>query len=170
MIDQFLRRKKQQFLKNDRSLKQSWDKHILELCETINKKDNYYTTSSCSGRILMLISSKLIAEINKIKDKRMIYFKYDPCILHIACRNLEKAQNLLDTAKKAGWKRCGIITIGKRIILELNSTEKLEFPLLNKRELLVDDKFLKLVIEISNRNLKLSWDKISRLNILFRAQ
>ena len=57
MVDQFLRRKEQQFAKNDRSLKQSWDKHILELCQAINKSNNYYTTSSCSGRILLLIDS-----------------------------------------------------------------------------------------------------------------
>ena len=58
MVDQFLRRKNQQFMKNDRSIKQSWDDRIGKLCELINKSVNYYTTSSCSGRVLILINDK----------------------------------------------------------------------------------------------------------------
>ena len=108
-MDQFLRRKNQQFLKEDRSIKQSWDNRILKLCEKINKSENYYTTSSCSGRVLILINDEqkkddlflycshdllsfkeIKEEIEKIKIKtnNLVYFKQDPVILHIACRNL----------------------------------------------------------------------------------
>lgn len=182
MIDQFLRRKNQQLDKGDRSLKQSWDKHILSLCELINKKNDYYTTSSCSGRVLILIDSKekrddlflfvshelvsfdeLKMELAKINDKRLIYFKYEPCILHVAARSLEGAQKIHDLAKKAGWKRCGIIASDKRFMVELNATDKIEFPIINNGKILVSDDFLNLIVEESNKKLRLSWDKIRRM-------
>lgn len=182
-FDTFNRRKKNQLEKADKSLKQSWDKPILDLCNKINEFENYYTTSSCSGRILLIIDSKekrddlfvfvshntinlnelkkAIEETNK--SKKLIYFKQDPCILHIACRSLEDAQKIHDLAKLAGWKRCGIIASKDRFVVELNATERLEFPIINKGVLLVDDNFLNLAIEEANKKLKSSWEKINKL-------
>ena len=182
-FDVFLRRKKNQLEKADKSLKQSWDKPILKLCNKINKIDDYYTTSSCSGRILLIIDSKekhddlfvfvshsaiTISELKKaieaaIKTRKLIYFKQDPCILHIACRSLEDAQKIHDLAKLAGWKRCGIIASKDRYVVELNATERIEFPIINQGNILVDDDFLKLVIEEANKKLKSSWEKIDKL-------
>lgn len=189
MVDQFLRRKKQQFAKNDRSLKQSWDKNIINLCSLINKCNDFYTTSSCSGRILILVDSKEKREdlflfvshdlisfqqlkniLSNIKDKKRIYFKFDPCILHIACRDFEKAQKIHDIAKLSGWKRCGIITSGKRVIVELNASDRIEFPIMNQGKILVDDNFLKLIVKESNKKLKLSWEKIDRLKLFIESQ
>ncbi|HRZ85512.1 MAG TPA: hypothetical protein P5277_01905 [Candidatus Paceibacterota bacterium] len=192
MVDQFLRRKQQQLSKSDRSLKQSWDKKILTLCEKINNSQDYYTTSSCSGRALILVDSKekrddLFIEVwhdlikitdlkkaisktleDKSKSKELVYFKQDPCILHVACKTLEKAQKLHDLAKLAGWKRCGIITSNKRFVVELNATDRLEFPIINKGKLLVNDDFLEIVIKESNKKLKLSWEKINKLEKSFK--
>ena len=184
MVDQFLRRKNQQFMKNDRSIKQSWDDRIGKLCELINKSANYYTTSSCSGRVLILINDKekrddlflfvshnLISfkELQSIivsiqtKTKKLVYFKHDPAILHVACRTLEDAQNLHDLAKDNGWKRCGIISTKNRYIVELNVTERLEFPIVNNGKSLIDDYFLDLIVKEANKKLKVSWNKIERL-------
>ena len=183
-MDQFLRRKNQQFLKEDRSIKQSWDNRILKLCEKINKSENYYTTSSCSGRVLILINDEqkkddlflycshdllsfkeIKEEIEKIKIKtnNLVYFKQDPVILHIACRNLEYAQKIHDLAKESGWKKCGIISTNNRYIVEISGTDKLEFPLINKGKLLVDDEMVKLIVEESNRKFQRSWEKIEKL-------
>lgn len=184
MVDQFLRRKKQQLAKNDRSLKNSWDERIKFLCELINKNENYYTTSSCSGRVLILIDSKekrddlflfvshdlikfnefkKILEAGKNKTKKLVYFKCEPVILHVACRTLTDSQKLHYLAKESGWKRCGIIASGNRFIVELNATERLEFPIINNGNILINDSFLELVIKESNKKLKLSWEKIKRL-------
>jgi len=182
MRDHFEFRKENQLSKDDKSLKQSWDSRIKDLCDKINESDKYYTTSSCSGRVVLLKSSKektddlfvkvwhdiinfeeLKSELDKIESNELIYFKQEPVILHVACRTLEDAQDLLDIAvKKAGWKRCGILASDKRFVVELNSTEKLEFPIY-KDKVLVDDDYLKFVISEANNRLKSSWDKISRL-------
>ena len=195
MRDHFIFRKNNQLKKADKSIKQNWDDKIINLCELANKNDNYYTTSSCSGRILILIDSKekrdnlfikvwhnqisfielkkelnnLIDSKEKIKNK-LIYFKQDPCILHIACRNLESAQKMLDIGILAGWKRSSIISSRKRFVIELNSTEKIEFPIIKEGKLLVDDNFLKIIVSESNKKLKTSWEKINKLENLLKKR
>ncbi len=184
MKNHFLFRKKNQLEKNDKSLRQKWDTKIIKLCSKLNEKENYYTTSSCAGRIVLLINSsekradlfvkvwhnkisfeKLKKALKKIDSKELIYFKQDPCILHVSCQSLEDAQEIHDLAKEAGWKRCGIISSKKRFVVELNGTEKLEFPIF-KNGNLVEDEFLKIVVEESNRKLEKSWECIKKLEKL----
>jgi len=192
MRDHFIFRKTNQLKKTDKSLKQNWDRKITNLCELINKNENYYTTSSCSGRILMLIDSRekrddlfikvwhdkitfneLKQELNNIaksKTNKLIYFKQDPCILHLACRNLEDAQKMIDLGILAGWKRSSFISSRKRFIIELNATEKIEFPIVKNKKVLVNDDFLKTIVSEANKKLKMSWEKIKRLERLIEKK
>ena len=146
-FDVFLRRKKNQLEKADKSLKQSWDKPILKLCNKINKIDDYYTTSSCSGRILLIIDSKekhddlfvfvshsaiTISELKKaieaaIKTRKLIYFKQDPCILHIACRSLEDAQKIHDLAKLAEVESVDICTGNWELVIKVRVKDQEEY-------------------------------------------
>ncbi len=181
--DNFLRRKKNILAKKDKSSKQSRDKKILDLCDKINSLENFYTTSSCAGRIVLMIDKnkkeeglfvkvyhelislkELKDELEKIRENKIIKFKQEPPIFHVACRNLNYANEFLKKAKFAGWKRAGIISINKnRIVLELMSTEKLELPIVENKKILVDDCFLKLLVGKSNENLKKGWEKIEKL-------
>jgi len=185
MTNSFDQRKMEVLKKIDKSSKGDWDKPILKLCNKINKLENYYTTSSCSGRILLMIDQekkakglfnwvchknftikKLEKEIEKITTNTPIKFKQDPCILHIACKTIEDAQIIYDKAKKIGWKRSGLISFKKRIVLEINSTEKLEFPIVQKKEILITKNFLKAITEDSNNKLERGWNKIKELEKL----
>lgn len=179
--DHFTFRKKNQLEKDDKSLKSSRDKKIISLCEKINTLDNYYTTSSCSGRVVLLKDSRdkrddlfirvwhdrtsfeeLKETLNNINSEDLIYFKQDPVIMHVACKTLEDAQKLIELAMESGWKRNGIISSDKRFVVELNATDKLEFPVFHKK-VLVNDDYLKLIVEEANKKLELSWGKIKRL-------
>ncbi len=201
-MNNFLQRKKSILSKLDKSSKKKWDEKIISLCKKINSLENFYTTSSCSGRIVLMINqdkkekglflkvyhemisfNKLKKDLNEIvkKEKRIntlrvypetfsqkmftkgIKFKSEPCILHVACDSLDDAQSFLNKAKLAGWKRSGIIATRNRFVAELNSTEKLEFPIIEKNKILVDDKFLKIIVKESNKKLKKSWRKIGKL-------
>ena len=55
-MDRFNQRKKDVLSKLDKSHKSEWDEKISSLCDKINSLDDYYTTSSCSGRILLMIN------------------------------------------------------------------------------------------------------------------
>ena len=54
-FDKFSQRKKTILSKQDKSSKGDWDEKIKSLCERINKKDNCFTTSSFSGRIVLMV-------------------------------------------------------------------------------------------------------------------
>ena len=180
--DNFFQRKKDVLSKIDKSFKGSWDKKIIKLCEKINSLDNYYTTSSCSGRVVIMIDQEkkerdlflkvyhdkisfkdLKENLKKIDLTDLIKFKQAPPIIHVVCENFVSVKDLLRKAQLSGWKKSGIISSGERFILELNSTEKLEFPIIRAKKILVDNEFLKIVLKKANDNLKKGWEKIEKL-------
>jgi len=183
VFDIFNRRKKAVLSKKDKSSKGDWDEKIKGLCDKINLLEDYCTTSSCSGRILVMKDEdkkgsnlflavwhvlidleKFLKSLPKEKAGLNLKFKQESPILHVACRDLDSAFKLLDKAQKVGWKRSGLIGDGKNhYIVELVSTEKLEFPLTKNGRMLVDEEFLKIVLEKANENLKKSWEKINKL-------
>ena len=179
----FQEAKKKQLSKIDKSSIGSWDSKIKPLCEKINKSKKYYTTSSCAGRIVLLKSSdKKIEnaflfrthkktsfnEIRKalvdVKYDGMVEFQQSTCILHVGCESLIDAQKLVSLAKNAGWKHSGIMTTNKRFVVELHSTEKISFPIMNKGKILVDDNFLKIIVKEANEKLERTWKKIEKLS------
>jgi len=184
MESNFLAAKKKQLSREDRSSIGSWDKKIAGLCNKLNKKKNYYTTSSCAGRVVLLKYSDVKQEnaflfrthdkisFNEIKSalekiskdyNGLVEFQQSCCILHIASLTLNDAQIIVNKAKEAGWQRSGIIG-GKRNMVELHSTESMSFPIMDKGKILVDDNFLKLIVIVANDKLERVWKKIERLN------
>lgn len=179
----FQQQKKKQLSKKDKSSIGDWDFKIKSLCNKINKKKNYYTTSSCAGRVVLLKYSdekmkdaflyrthekvdfrELKNALEKIveKYKGLVEFQQTCCILHVACNSLDDAQKLVNKAKLAGWKRSGIMG-GKRNMVELHSTESISFPVIDNKKILVGDDFLKLIVNQANEKLERVWDKIERL-------
>lgn len=181
-LQSFEEQKKRQLSKSDKSSIGSWDKKIKDLCEKINEKKNYYTTSSCGGRIVLLkASSKKIRDVflfrshetisfselkkvlKKVEYSGLVEFQQTSCILHVACENMKDALELVRKAKFAGWKRSGVMSGGKRFMVELHSTESISFPIMNKSKILVSDDFLGLVLRQANQKLKRTWEKINKL-------
>jgi tRNA wybutosine-synthesizing protein 3 len=182
-MERFDNRKKNVLAKQDKSHITKWDEKIKKLCDKINLSDNYYTMSSCSGRILLMIDQdkkgenlftsvyhdkvsfkKLKEDLEKaLKLKRKIKFKLEPCILHVNCRALKDAEKFYDWAKLSGWKKSGIIGTRNAFSVEINGTDRLEFPVLSRGKILVDDEFLKIIVKDANKKLERNWEKIDRL-------
>jgi tRNA wybutosine-synthesizing protein 3 len=175
---------KQQFLKKpDKSLAQGIDKAILKLCNIINKKPDYYTTSSCAGRIVLMpetgkkqeriFSAVFHEKINFNDIKRSLpsypktpisYIKHEPCIMHVACRTLENASKLVEVARNCGWKKSGIINIrNERVMCELNSNEILATPIADKGKIIVPEDYLKILVKEANKKLDMTREKIKNL-------
>lgn len=183
--DKFVKRKCDVLSKKDKSFKGKWDFKIIELCNKINSFEDFYTTSSCSGRVVVMVNQEkkraglfikvwhdkisffeLNNELEKISTKKSVKFKMESCALNVGCRDLNCARRLCDVARLAGWKRVGIIVSDKRVMVSLNSTEKLEFPIFENRKILVSDEFLKVVVKEVNKKLERGWRKIDKLNRL----
>jgi tRNA wybutosine-synthesizing protein 3 len=180
----FERRKQDCLKKNDKSSIGEVDLPIRSLCEKINKLENYYTLSSCSGRVVLIKNTdkkgpglfsfrthektsfkEIKKELEKASEKKEnLIFKQESCILHVCCKTLESAEALLNKSRICGWKNSGIMTTAGRIVLELRSTEYLALPIMNFGEVLVDDGFLKILVKESNKRLKKTWEKIDKLN------
>ena len=62
--DKFDKQKESALSGIDLSRKGSVDSSIVELVEFINKQNNYFTTSSCSGRIILFQNHTNVRLIN----------------------------------------------------------------------------------------------------------
>ena len=173
--------KKEHFLsKPDKSYAGGIDKAVIPLCKLINSKNNYYTTSSCAGRISLMketgrkqekvfifVTHKKTSfnEIRKalktVESKEKIYFKHEPCILHVACESLNDSFALVSKARGSGWKKSGIIS--RNNIVEIFSTEILAAPVMKKGRMLVNEDYLKILIREANQKLVQTRKKISNL-------
>jgi tRNA wybutosine-synthesizing protein 3 len=180
----FERRKSDCLGKDDKSSIGSWDKPILALCTRINKLENFYTLSSCSGRIVLIKNldkkqpgmfvlrthnkTKLVELISFLKKaeetKETLIFKQEPPILHVCCKTLEDAEELLEKSRISGWKNSGIMSTRGRIVLELRSTEYLALPIMEKGKLLVNEEFLRILVREGNNRLEKGWEKIQKLD------
>lgn len=185
MFDQFIKEKEEFLRKKDKSKKGYVDKDILQILKLINSNNNYYTTSSCSGRIVLLVmksrkknESDLIINkhdtvnfdeiIKPLRDKTKneIWFKQQPLILHVACRNIEFAKKFLDISRKL-FRRAGIIGISDRkIVIEVIGTENME-AIVADETFVADEAYLNQIIKYANRNFVENKKKCGRfLNIL----
>ena len=134
------------------------DEEIVPILSKINSSEDFFTTSSCSGRIVLIsipeigakreakfigkwhrppVSREEVQEALKLKwregitEGREIWLLSQSPILHVACRDLEKAKALLRIAIESGFKYSGIKAISKggKVVVEIVSTERMDVPL-----------------------------------------
>jgi len=173
----------------DLSKKGGWDEAIKPLLETINSLDDFYTTSSCAGRIdiLSLSESKRkdeaewlymthdLAEFEPAREAlskfsgNIAWFKMESAIIHVCCRELDGAIWLLNKAKEAGFKHSGILSISKRIIVEIFGSEKLETIIAKNDKILITDDYLSNLIIEANSKLKETRRKINKLKKIIKT-
>jgi len=157
----------------DRSKKGSVDEAVIPLLDKINRSEDYYTTSSCAGRIVLLAYPEsrrkdeaewLLASHEKVdfedvsdalKDKAKnytcrIYFRQESAILHVCCRSIASAQKLINHAKACGFKRSGIMATKRRVMIEIMGSEKLDAPVALDGKIIVDDPYLRILVMIAN--------------------
>ncbi|MCR4368590.1 MAG: hypothetical protein NUV67_01655, partial [archaeon] len=98
------------------------------------------------------------------KVKGELWFKVDPFILHIGTNTMEKSKNILSAMKKAGVKRGGIMVAEPgKFLIELQGTEKMEFPLCSQGELLVGKKYLEQITPKANEMLEKNYSRLAKL-------
>lgn len=144
---EFKKKKEKEFREALR--KNKVDVPIRKLVGIINKNKDWVTTSSCSGRIVLLSieEGKKDAEFYKkwhrkvrpeevelaiihYDGKKMLWFRCEPFILHIAARNVKSAEKFLSKVRKKGVKRGGIQTItAKKAMIEIQGNGWIIIPL-----------------------------------------
>lgn len=168
----------------DKSKKGSIDLPVLDLVNFINAHDDLYTTSSCSGRILLIhfpdnarkcdanwLLAKhdfvdfetLSSALNKSPDDGQVWLKFEPLILHVAVRNIDFASIILKSLHDSGIKRSGAITLSPKVILEVIGTKNLAVPVKLNGSLIVEDSKLRALLEICNDKMKQNFQDIDKI-------
>lgn len=185
---------KQEYLeklyKPDKSKKGEVDEQIIPLIDEINKKEQYYTTSSCAGRTVLIsqpISGKkneshwyyVNHEPSKAKDiiqaiktikKDIVWFKTEGVIIHICARDVESAMEFVKLCKLAGFKRSGIFSMTqKRIIVEALTPEHINVPIYDNGQLVTDD-YIDYLTKEGNKKLKQARKRAEKLRELIKIR
>ena len=180
----FYKEKEKFKTKLDLSRKGSVDEPIRKLIEFLNSHSDYYSTSSCSGRIILLSkpnvkakkdikwltvshekindADKLINLIEKSLDNCIL--KFESAILHICSNNLKSAQKLLSIGIRSGFKNSEIsISKKDRIIVAIRGTLGLEIPLSSNGRLLVTREYIEYILQLANEKFDYNSQRIERL-------
>ncbi|XP_051991043.1 tRNA wybutosine-synthesizing protein 3 homolog [Xyrauchen texanus] len=190
--DTFQQWKNQCLSKSDFSKKGSVDQDISHIVCCINSHDQYFTTSSCSGRIILIDGvsdcpdvqkqncSWLFVTHQKCQRKEVVTgleksvgeatFKFEPFVLHVQCKHLEDAQLLHTVAINSGFRNSGI-TVGKKgkVIMAVRSTHCLEVPLSHRGKVLISDEYLDFLVGVANEKMEENLKRIERFNDCLQA-
>ncbi len=150
------------------------DEDIIPLLELINSSRDYYTTSSCSGRIVILqiprigdkINAKFLGKwhrkvgVDEIREtvknytQGYLFLLMQSSIIHVVASSLNAARSIIEIALESGFKYTCIKNIKEeKVMVEILSTENLHIPLGKNGELLVEEKELEFFIEMANEML-----------------
>ena len=174
--------------KDDKSYKQSIDAPVVSLVEGINESQSFLTTSSCSGRIMMIHegdvskrkngadflfvshdlvdpveSKKLVESIKGLSGN--VFFKLEPLIIHVECERLDLAVTLLHLMKEKGpFKHSAIVSArNAKFVVAIRGMVRMEIPLIYQGEMMISHDQLKRYLEIANERLKENFEAIRQL-------
>jgi tRNA wybutosine-synthesizing protein 3 len=171
----FLNNKKTFLSKLDKSKKGDIDEKVIPLLKIINSKDNYYTTSSCSGRIYLWsgsgkknechwlkVSHELIDEkFFELKDTSgLVWLRLEDIILHICCKDLDSANKLLELSRRIYKKSC-ILSASNKVIVEIHGSEFIEMSLYKDGKLLFSGE-IEWLVGLVNSRMKKIWERMEK--------
>ncbi len=161
------------------------DEEVAEIIEALNRLDDFYTTSSCSGRVALIcipeigakreaefigkwhraVTKEEVSEAIKAPKQGEIWLISQSPILHVSCRGLEKAKTLLRIAIESGFKYSGIKAISKdnrKVMVEIMSTERLDVPLGKDNEIFCSETYIAYIVQKANFMLTRGKAKLKR--------
>ncbi|ASJ11604.1 tRNA(Phe) 7-((3-amino-3-carboxypropyl)-4-demethylwyosine(37)-N(4))-methyltransferase Taw3 [Thermococcus thioreducens] len=160
------------------------DEDIISLLEKINSLENYFTTSSCSGRISVMemphfgdklnsvwlgkwhreVAFEEVMEAVRRHRSGQLWFLVRSPILHVGARTMEDAVKLLNLAIGLGFKYSNIKSVShKKLLVEIRSTERMDVPLGEDGELWVSEEYIERIVDIANEQVRRFKGKLKRL-------
>ena len=161
------------------------DEGIIPLLGAINALEEFYTTSSCAGRISLLqdlggkgvnrflgkwhrkVTAEEVMEALDSGCKGTVWFMYEPPIIHVAAKTVGEADRFMRKSREAGFKRSGIQSAKEgRVMMEVLDTERIDAPVMKDGMMLVADGYVEFLVKMANVKLGKSQAKISKLEKL----
>lgn len=189
--DKFAKEKREILQAADLSRKGAIDARIEHVVEHLNAHPQYYTTSSCSGRTVLLsedssgdtvrkkgcvwlnVSHELLGqgelELSLSSHTGSAVLKFEPFILHVRCHTLEDARKLLATSIGAGCRNSGImISKTGSVHVAVRTTLSMEVPLSQNGNLLVSAQYLEFLRSEANAKMAKNWARLERFSTALR--
>ncbi len=166
------------------------DEEILPIIEKINANPDYFTTSSCAGRIALIELSEIgdkegaeflgkwhrevtVDEVktaySKAKNDTTVFLLAQSPIIHVRCKNLESAVALRNTAVESGMKYSTIKSLTfnsnsqpQKIVVEILSSENIHVPVAKDKTMYPNEDYLIFLVENANSVLKRSRQKLRK--------
>ena len=161
------------------------DEEVVEIIGVLNRLEDFYTTSSCSGRVALIcipeigakreaefigkwhraVTKEEVSEAIKAPKQGEIWLISQSPILHVSCRGLEKAKTLLRVAIESGFKYSGIKAISKdngKVMVEIMSTERMDVPLGKDNEIFCSETYIAYIVQKANFMLTRGKAKLKR--------
>ena len=150
------------------------DPDIMDILQMINSRKDLFTTSSCSGRIVVIevpypgakpgarflgkwhreIRKEDLDEAIRKSKEGYIMFMVHPPIIHVVAVNPEIAENILKIALSSGFKNSGMRAFKRKIVVEIRSTERMDVLIGKDGKLMVSEEYLEILREMANLMLK----------------
>jgi tRNA wybutosine-synthesizing protein 3 len=176
------------------------DSNILEILQIINSYDDFYTSSSCSGRIQLIslpkfgdkVGSEVLGKwhdpvdfreldeaIKKWDGKNFLMMLVQSPVVHVVCRSLEAAVKLRNIADASGFKYSTIRSIQTNstkdeeqmnIIVEILSTERMDIPLGQNGKLYPTEEYMQFNLKLAIQCMMRSKGKLERLRNNLKEQ
>lgn len=161
------------------------DLRIIDTLNILNSKKDYYTTSSCAGRIILIELEEIGGKkesnfifkshekvkyqdiwkiINDYNGGKILFLIVNSSIIHVICKDLDAAKRLLNVSKESGFKYASIISFGEKITVEIRSTEKMDVPLIKDGIVYPSEEYVKMIVEMANQMIDRTKKKIEKLN------
>ncbi len=186
----FSKNKEAALRRKDHSKKGSIDEEVVPALEAINAMPDFYTTSSCAGRIVLLREprsrkkkdfewlyvshsepdiTRIRAALDKLpKDK--VWLRMEPFIIHVCSRDMGSAERFLAVMRKAGLKHSGILAARKRIVIEVAGNERMDVPVAAEGRMLVGEEYLGRVTREAWDRLVLSRKRLALLTTMLSTE
>jgi len=159
------------------------DSQLISLWDAVLKSENYFSSSGCAGRILLLglpknaskkeayfhrkfhrkvLLREIIAGVEE-NEKGELWLKQEPFILHIGCENISGARELLKVMRRAGIKRGGIMVAEPgKFIIECQGTQSLSLPVKQGKTQIIGKEALSELVKEANKKLEKNYVSLKK--------
>lgn len=152
------------------------DPLMIPISRFVEGSTNYFTTSTCSGRITLMDLNEDESKkenvfyrkwhstvkfndvwkgIEEYKTKGNLWLRQDAFVYVIGTNSWENVKQLIRACQEAGVKRYGVHHFeDEKILMEIFGTQNMSIPLITRGKLLVDKNAVKEWVKIANRKWK----------------
>lgn len=160
------------------------DARVVPLLEALNSLEEFYTTSSCSGRVTVVdaewpwereeshvvfkshekVEAKDVLRVVSVRPLRAYWLIARGPILHVVSRDVSSAMALLAVARETGFKHSGVVgRTACGYLVEIMCSPQLIVPLVVEGNALMDRGSTATLINLANLVLEEGWSRLERL-------